>query len=149
MAAPVSLLIFISSWRMCLMPAGSRPFTGSSNINSSGSLNKQMAMASRCFIPKEYCFTRCFLAYVISTISSVESIFGTGYPAQFGRTAQVVVAAQMIMERRRFQQCGNFGKRLRQLFSHGFSKEGNTVRVIGQNAGEKTHRDRLSRAVGT
>ena len=40
--------------RTSAMPMGSRPLMGSSKINSSGSCITARAIASRCFIPREY-----------------------------------------------------------------------------------------------
>ena len=41
--------------RTSAIPMGSRPLIGSSKIKSSGSCITARAMASRCFIPREYC----------------------------------------------------------------------------------------------
>src|SRR5665647_2241990 len=40
--------------RISRMPAGSRPLVGSSKMSRSGSLSSVAAMASRCFMPREY-----------------------------------------------------------------------------------------------
>ena len=63
------------------MPAGSRPFVGSSRISSFGLPSSAMAMPSRCFMPSEYCPTLRLRSCVRCTMSSTRpmSLWGTPF----------------------------------------------------------------------
>ena len=75
---PFSWLSLMSSFRISIIPFGSKPFTGSSKSNNSGSLNKAMAIARRCFIPSEYCLALRLPSRDKSTNSNVSWIFASG-----------------------------------------------------------------------
>ena len=64
-----------------IIPVGSKPLTGSSNIKNSGSPNRAIANANRCFIPKEKSFTFFFFVLLSPTSSNVLEIhFFSGIP---------------------------------------------------------------------
>ena len=56
---PCSLLSSCINLLISIIPSGSKPFIGSSNIKISGRVSIARAIANRCFIPIEYCDT-CF-----------------------------------------------------------------------------------------
>src|SRR5712671_3371952 len=60
--------------RISTMPAGSRPFAGSSRIRTSGLLSRARARPSRCFMPIEYVLTRSPSRPFSATISSTSSM---------------------------------------------------------------------------
>jgi hypothetical protein len=59
--------------RIWWIPCGSSPFVGSSRISSSGDLSSVAAIASRCFIPREYDENRSFARSDRSVCSSTWS----------------------------------------------------------------------------
>ncbi len=62
------------------MPAGSKPFAGSSSISNSGLGNNASAIASRCFIPKEKFFAVFFPVSSNPTISKTLAILAFDAP---------------------------------------------------------------------
>ena len=52
-AVPFSLANFFNISLNSLIPTGSNPFVGSSNIKTFGECNKDKASPALCFIPKE------------------------------------------------------------------------------------------------
>ncbi len=88
------------SSRTSTMPAGSRPFAGSSRISSAGSFRRAAAIPSRCFIPSEYVRTASAPRSASPTRASTRSIAASSYPPTRPEDLEVPPAREPGEQRR-------------------------------------------------
>ena len=132
--------------RIQMMPSGSMPLNGSSNITADGSPSIAAAIPSRWRIPSEYPPALRRAADCIPVCSITASTRRAGRPWELGQPEQVVAAGAAGLQRRGVQQRAQPGQRPAEG-PVGPPADQRAAFVGGVQAEDHPHRGGLARAV--